>query len=43
MLCHLLGHLTVLMMFPAPLIVLVTLRNLNEEISARAFTISYAS
>jgi hypothetical protein len=40
MLAHLLGHLTVLMMFPAPLMVLVTLRRLNEEISARNFAIT---
>jgi len=40
MLAHLLGHLTVLMMFPAPLMVLVTLRRLNEEISARKFAIT---
>ena len=40
MLAHLLGHLTVLMMFPAPLIVLVTLQRLNEEISARTFAIT---
>jgi hypothetical protein len=40
MLCHLLGHLTVLMMFPVPLMVLVTLRRLNEEISTRNFAIT---
>ena len=40
MLAHLLGHLTVLMMFPAPLMVLITLRRLNEEISARRFVIA---
>jgi hypothetical protein len=40
MLAHLLGHLTVLMIFPVPLMVLVTLRRLNEEITARAYTIS---
>jgi hypothetical protein len=39
MLSHLLGHLTVLMMFPVPLMVLVTLRRLNEEVSARLFAI----
>ena len=41
MLAHLLGHLTVLMMFPAPLMVLVTLRRLNEEVSARRFAIIF--
>ncbi len=41
MLCHLLGHLSVLMMFPAPLMVLVTLRRLNEEVSARRFAITF--
>ncbi len=41
MLAHLLGHLTVLMMFPAPLMVLVTLRRLNEEVSARRFAITF--
>jgi hypothetical protein len=40
MLAHLLGHLTVLMIFPVPLMVLVTLRRLNEEINAPAYTIS---
>jgi hypothetical protein len=40
MLAHLLGHLAVLMMFPAPLMVLITLRRLNEEISARKFAIT---
>lgn len=40
MLSHLLGHLTVLMMFPAPLMVLVMLRRLHDEISARTFAIT---
>jgi hypothetical protein len=40
MLAHLLGHLTVLMMFPVPLIVLVALRRPNEEISARTFALT---
>jgi len=39
MLSHLLGHLTVLMIFPVPLMVLVTLRRLDEEISACHFAI----
>jgi hypothetical protein len=40
MLCHLLGHLTVLMMFPVPLMVLVTLRRMNGEVSARTYAIA---
>jgi hypothetical protein len=40
MLSHLLGHLTVLMMFPVPLMVLVALRRLKEEITTGSFTIS---
>jgi len=43
MLSHVLGgHPPSLMMFPVPLIVLLTLRRLNEEISARAFAIKLA-
>lgn len=37
MLAHLLGHLTVLMIFPVPLMVMVALRRMNEEISALRF------
>ena len=43
MLAHLLGHLTVLMMFPVPLMVLVTLRRLNQEISSRSFAITLST
>lgn len=38
MLSHLLGHLTVLMIFPVPLMVLVTLRRLDGELGARTFS-----
>jgi hypothetical protein len=40
MLGQLLAHLTVLMIFPAPLMVLATMRRLSGERSARTFTIT---
>ncbi len=43
MLAHLLGHLTVLMMFPVPLMALVTLRRLNQQISVPKFTIIFSA
>lgn len=42
MLGQLLAHLTVLMIFPAPLMVLATLRRLRDERSARTFSATLA-